>query len=165
MALSVLIFSSLLPVSTRAYRSEAFHVRLFQPPPSYSPAPPSTYVRILALFTHPSGARLTLAAERVAPGGRLEDFVAKSRTALEHQGFRLQPNSAGTLGPHASIRVFGTLVSDGRVLRQLYVLAEPFAYVITLIGPGSAAASLERDFEESVASFTVDGTTVAPVPR
>jgi hypothetical protein len=132
----------------RALHAPAQRVVSFEPPAGWerSASPPSS--RLLGTWSHHDGGRLTLAAERTTVKSAQQVFE-QSRPSLEKQGW--------TLGrvDHKPERVVveATLDKGRRMARQLYLVEEGFAYVVTLVGPVEQQAERSHDFDEAVASL------------
>jgi hypothetical protein len=135
--------------SARGLRAPAQRIVAFDPPPGWERAatPPSS--RLLGTWSHRDGGRLTLAAERVAAGVTAQRLFDDSKPALAKQGWTLGKVEAQPM------RVVADATLDGgkRVARQLYLVEEGFAYVITLVAPVEQRADHARDFDEAVGSL------------
>jgi hypothetical protein len=142
---------------TRSYRNEALKVRAFEPPVGWEPQTTGSYPRLLASYTDKNGARLTLVAQKVAPGTTARALADESRPALERQGFRsitivLEPASDDEL---PRVRLEASIDGGRRLVRQLYAVTEGFGYVVTLVGPAIRGYALKRDFDEAAQSLVV----------
>jgi hypothetical protein len=137
--------------STRGYRNEAMHVRGFEPPAGWVQAPQGSYPRLLTSYTHREGGRLTLAAQRVAPGTTALKLAESSRAALERQGFaQVQIASDG-----ARARLTATLDGGKRIARQLYAVDSDHGYVVTLIAPATVETAMLHDYEEALRTLQI----------
>jgi hypothetical protein len=142
----------------RVYHNDAMKIRGFAPPAGWELAPQSSYPRLLAYYSHAEGARLTLSAQKIAPGTTAAQLVEQSRAALERQGFaHLRATAEGERE-----RLDGDLDGGRRFLKQLYVVAGNIGYVITLISPTAAAAHMSTDFEEALRSLQLVGEPAPP---
>jgi hypothetical protein len=141
----------------RLYRNEAMRVRAFEPPIGWELAPQQSYTRLLASYTHTGGGRLTLSAQKVAPGTSARALVEQSQPALMRQGFadiRVQDEGGRT-------RLEALLEGSKRFVKQVYVVERDVAYVITLIAPQAAAPVMLRDFEDTVHSLQLGDVPAA----
>ena len=101
---------------------------------------------------HAANGAVVVAAEKVAPGTMAQGLFDGSRKALEKQGWTIgrvdrQPNK---------VLVEAQLDHGKRLARQLYLVEEGFAYVVTLVAPAAQQAERTRDFDETVASLRLD---------
>lgn len=135
--------------SARQLKAPAQRIAAFEPPVGWERAatPPST--RLLGTWAHHLGGRITLGAERVPSTATAQKLFDDSRAALEKQGWKLgkidrQPTRT---------TVEATLDQGKRIARQLYLVEDGFAYVITLVAPADQLADRAHDFDESVASL------------
>ncbi len=145
-------------LAPRVYRNDAMKVRAFDPPEGWLVAPQASYPKVLALYTHDSGARLTLTAQKVAAGVTGESLAESSRATLEREGFRDIALSPG--------RIDAALSDGKRFLKQIYLVQSGFGYVVSLVGPKAPAARATRlvqDFDDAVHSLQLEPET-APVP-
>jgi hypothetical protein len=151
----------------RSYRNDAMKVRAFEPPPGWTLQPTAGAVRLLAAYEDHDGARLTLAAQKVAPGTTARALADESRPALERQGLRgvtvSVERSPGDETERA--RVEATIDSGRRVFRQLYAVTEGFGYVMTMVGAQSRTHALKRDFDEAAQSLVVGDNGEPAAPR
>jgi hypothetical protein len=134
--------------SLRALRAPAQRIVSFEPPAGWERAasPPSS--RLLATWSHHAGGRLTLVAERIA-GKTAQQVFDESRPSLEKQGWTL-----GRVDRKPDrVVVEATLDKGRRMARQLYLVEEGFAYVITLVGPVEQQSERAHDFDEAAASL------------
>jgi hypothetical protein len=153
----------------RAYRNDAVKVRAFEPPPGWTlqPQPTGGAVRLLAVYDDHDGARLTLAAQKVAPGTTARALADESRPALERQGLRGVTVTVER-PPGEEIeraRLEATIDRGRRVFRQLYAVTEGFGYVMTMVGAASRTHALKRDFDEAALSLVVGDSGEAAAPR
>src|SRR4051812_19130520 len=74
----------------RSYRNDVVKVRAFEPPAGWTmlPLPPGSAGRLLAMYEDHDGARLTLAAQKTAPGTTARALADESRPVLERHGLR-----------------------------------------------------------------------------
>jgi hypothetical protein len=156
----------------RSYRNDALKVRAFEPPVGWEAQTAGSYPRLLAAYEDKSGARLTLVAQRVAPGTTARALSDESRPALERQGFRsivvtLEHAPDGPEDAPPRVRLEASLDGGRRFVRQLYVVDEGIGYVMTLVGPATRSYSLRRDFDEAAQSLQVgdNPAATAPPPR
>jgi hypothetical protein len=153
----------------RSYRNDAFKVRAFEPPAGWTvqTLPPGGPLRLLAAYEDHDGARLTLAAQKVAPGTTARALADESRPALERQGLRgisiAVEHPPGEEQERA--RVEATIDSGRRVFRQLYAVTEGFGYVVTMVGAAARSHALKRDFDEAAQSLVVGDNGEAPAPH
>ena len=135
--------------SPRALRAPALRIVSFDPPPSWErgATPPST--RLLATWSHASGARLTLAAEHVAGGVTAVRVFDDSRASLEKQGWAIGKVERAD----GRVTVDAALDKGKRVARQAYVVEGGFVYVVTMVAPADQAADRGRDLDDAVRSL------------
>ena len=142
--------------SQRLVKSPAHRLQSIEPPPGWelSPSPPSS--RLLATWTHREGARLTLAAEQTA-GLDANQLFARSRSSLERQGWTIvkATPSVGKTAGSQRVAVEATLDKGKRSARQLYLIEEGFAYVLTMVNASEQTAARQRDLDETIASMRV----------
>jgi hypothetical protein len=138
---------------SRLYRNEAMRVRSFEAPSGWEQAPQSSYPRLLTSFTHADGGRITLTAQRVAPGTTPAALVAQSRPALERQGFF----AIHVISENDRVRLEASLDGGKRVARQVYLVEAGIAYVVTLVAPQALAAAMTRDFDFALRSLRLGG--------
>jgi hypothetical protein len=133
----------------RGLRAPAQRIAGFDPPSGWERAatPPST--RLLGTWAHRDGGRLTLAAERVPAGVTAQRLFDDSKAALGKQGWVLGKVEAQPM------RVVAEATLDGgkRLARQLYLVEEGFAYVVTLVAPVEQRVERARDFDEAIGSL------------
>lgn len=156
----------------RSYHNDAFKVRAFEPPVGWEAQTASSYPRLLAAYEDKSGARLTLVAQRVAPGTTARALSDESRPALERQGFQsivvtLERAPDGPEDAPPRVRLEASLDGGRRFVRQLYLVDEGIGYVMTLVGPATRSYSLRRDFDEAAQSLQLgdNPAAAAPSPR
>jgi hypothetical protein len=145
--------------SARLYRNPTMRVRSFEPPAGWEPSPAGAYPRLLVAYTHAEGGRMTLTAQRVGSATTAARLAAEARPPLEKQGFtsiRLKQEGART-------HLEAELAGGQRLARQLYVVEEGFAYVVTLIAPLAAATQATADFDAAIRSLSL-GVDVEPTP-
>jgi hypothetical protein len=145
--------------SARLYRNAAMRVRSFEPPAGWEPSPAGAYPRLLVAYTHADGGRMTLTAQRVAASTTAARLASEARGPLEKQGFtaiRMKPESG-------RMHLEAELAGGQRVARQLYVVDEGFAYVVTLIAPLAAAPQATADFDAAVRTLSL-GVDVEATP-
>jgi hypothetical protein len=155
---------------TRSYRNDAVKVRAFEPPAGWTAlsVPAGSPTRLLAIYEDRDGARLTLAAQKVAPGTTARALADESRPALEREGLRgitiTVERPPGEEQERA--RLEATIDSGRRVFRQLYAVTEGYGYVVTMVGAAARTHSLKRDFDEAALSLVVgDAGGEAPAPH
>ena len=132
---------------SRVYSNDALHLHSFEPPPGWEKQPQPPYPRLLAVYTHIDGGRLTLTVQRVAPGTSAQQLAEQSKTPLAHQGFadiRVTSDDERTT-------LEATLAS--RALVQGFVVHAGSGFVITLVAPRSRAPALARDLDEALRSL------------
>ncbi|HZS36287.1 MAG TPA: hypothetical protein VFF06_05645 [Polyangia bacterium] len=137
--------------SARSYRNEALHVRGFEPPSGWVLAPQGSYPRLLASYSHREGGRITLSAQRIAPGTTALKLAESSRAPLERQGFAALVIAADG----ARARLEATLDGGKRFARQLYLTDGGVGFVVTLIAPRAAESTMVRDYEEALRTLQV----------
>ncbi len=132
----------------RTLRAPAQRSVAFEPPAGWERAasPPSS--RLLATWSHHDGGRLTLVAERVS-GRSAQQLFDESRPSLEKQGWTLGKVERKP----ERVVVEATLERGKRIARQLYLVEEGFAYVVTLVAPAAQLADRAHDFDEAIASL------------
>jgi hypothetical protein len=167
-----LLALALLPLlaaagGTRAYHNEAMKVRAFEPPVGWTAQPTGSYPRLLAAYEDRDHDRLTLVAQKVAPGTTARALADESRPALERQGFR---NVTVTVerppGEDSERARLEATIDDGRrVVRQLYAVTEGIGYVMTMVGPALRTWPLKRDFDEAAQSLVVGESADTAAPR
>jgi len=135
--------------SARSYRNEAMHVRQFEPPSGWVLAPQGSYPRLLASYSHREGGRITLSAQRIAPGTTALKLAESSRAPLERQGFAALVIAADG----ARARLEATLDGGKRFARPLYLTDGGVGYVVTLIASGAAWERILADFDAAVKSL------------
>jgi hypothetical protein len=151
----------------RAYRNEALKVRAFEPPAGWNAQPTGGAVRLLVAYEDHDGGRITLAAQKVAPGTTARALADESRPALERQGLR-QIVVTVERPPGEELeraRLQATLGDARRVIMQLYAVTEGIGYVVTLVGPALRVHVLKRDFDEAALSLVVGDSGEAAAPR
>jgi|GEM_PF-5803660 len=132
----------------RSYRNEAMRVLAFRPPGGWEMAPQSSYPRILASYSWKDG-KLTLSGERVQKELTATALVEQSRSALMKQGFThlsVQPDGD-------RVALDADLDSGKRFVRQLYIVENGVAYVLTLVAPVVDRGRSLADFQEAVRSL------------
>lgn len=152
----VLVYAGVITAApARLYRNPAFLIDRFYPPYGWEPLPQSSYPRLLALYQHREGGRMTLVAERISPALTTDQFLEMSTEALKKQGYfaiTVRPD-----GPKRR-RLEAKRGQPAVVIRQLYqVEHQPtanFAYVITVSCPATGTRAL-GDFEPAVQSFVL----------
>jgi hypothetical protein len=153
----------------RSYRNDAVKVRAFEPPAGWTllTLPPGSPVRLLAMYEDHDGARLTLAAQKTAPGTTARALADESRPVLERHGLRgvaiTVERPAGEEQERA--RLEATIDSGRRVFRQMYAVSEGFGYVLTMVGAASRTHLLKRDFDEAAQSLVVGDNGEPAAPR
>ena len=132
----------------RTLRSPTQHVVAFEPPAGWERAatPPSS--RLLATWAHHDGGRLTLVAELAAGKTALQIFE-QSRPALEKQGWSL----GKTERKPERVILEATLDKGRRHARQLYLVEDGWAYVVTMAAPAEQDAARAHDFDEAIGSL------------
>lgn len=142
--------------SQRLVKSPPHKLQSIEPPPGWelSPSPPSS--RLIATWSHREGARLTLAAEAVPNTLDAAQLFQRSRASLERQGWSIGPVTR-TPGKNGVQRVVvdATLDKGKRSARQLYVVEDGFAYVLTLVSATEQTLARQREFDETVASMRI----------
>ena len=146
----------------RLYRNDAMKVRAFQPPPGWELAPQTSYPRLLASYSNGEGGRITLSAQKIAPGATAERLAEAGRAGLAKEGF-----SAFVLKPDGDrVRLSAHLAAGRRRLEQLYVVDEGIGYVVTLVTPDDVARRMTEDFEAALRSLQVGSGAARPAkPR
>lgn len=137
--------------TSRVYRNQAARVHAFIAPAGWEAATQASYPRLLTLFVHPSGARITLAMQRVAATTTAAVLAAENRALLERSGYHnieLRPDGA-------RVRLEATLDGKERFLKQAYLVDGDSGYVMSLVGLRAQAAQLTRDFESALASLVI----------
>jgi hypothetical protein len=132
----------------RALRAPAQRIVSFEPPTGWERAASPPSARLLGTWSHHDGGRLTLVADRVS-GKSAQQVFEQSRPSLEKQGWSLghvdrKPDR---------VVVEATLDKGRRIAKQLYLVEEGFAYVVTLVGPVEQQSERGHDFDEAVASL------------
>ncbi len=154
------------PIVARLYRNDSLHIRAFEPPPSWQPAPQANYPRILVAYSHPDGGRLTLAAQKTAAGATAEEVARQAKAGLEKQGFSdvkiaIDRDSGPT--PHALLDA--KLEGGRRFLKQLYVVDGGLAYVVSLVAGRVNQPEMAKDFDWSVRSLQLGSLPAADAPH
>jgi hypothetical protein len=153
----------LLPLLLGAGRlhNDAIKLRAFEPPVGWEAQPANSYPRLVGVWENKDGGRLTLVAQKLARDTSARALAESSRPALERQGFRqLSLTNDGD-----RVRLEANLEDGRRLVRQLYAVADGFAYVVTLVGPAAKAPQLRRDFDEAAASLAVGDGGEGGTPR
>ena len=140
--------------SAHVYRNDAMHVRAFAAPLGWELAPQASYPRLLASYSHQDGGKLTLAGQKAPPRATALALAEQSRTPLERQGFASIKIARD--GDRATIDA--TLDGGRRFMKQVYLVAGGYAFVVTLIAPVAAAAHATPDFDEAVRSLQLTDT-------
>ncbi len=143
--------------SQRLIKSPPHRLQSIEPPPGWelSPSPPSS--RLLATWTHREGSRLTLAAEQAPAGVDANQLFARSRPSLERQGWTIvkaTPSIGKTAGSQRVV-IEATLDKGKRSARQLYLVEEGFAYVLTMVNASEQSSARQRELDETIASMRV----------
>jgi hypothetical protein len=153
--------------SGRVYRNDAMKVRAFEPPLGWTVQPTGSYPRLLAAWESHEGDRLTLVAQKIAPGTTARALADESRPALARQGFR---NIAVTIERPPGealdrVRLEANIDDGRRVVRQLYAVTEGIGYVVTMVGATTRSWPLKRDFDEATQSLVVGDSGEPPALR
>jgi len=143
------------PVGARLCRNEPLRLRGFEPPVSWQPAPQANYPRIVCSYTHPDGGRLTLAAQKVAPGTAAESLAESARAGLEKQGFSDVRISVDKSEGAPRARLDAHLEGGRRFLRQLYLVDGGLGYVVTLVAGSVIEPEMSRDFDWAVRTLSI----------
>jgi hypothetical protein len=151
------------PAGGRLYRNDALRIHMFEPPPAWQPAPQASYPRLLCGYTHPDGGRLTLAAQKVAPGTSAESLARAAKLGLERQGFSsvqiaLERDPAHEDAPPRA-RLDAKLDTSRRFLKQLYVVDGALGYVVSLVASNVNAPAMTRDFDWAAHSLSISSET------
>ena len=148
----------------RLYRNDALRIHVFEPPPAWQPAPQASYPRLLCGYTHPDGGRLTLAAQKAAPGATAESLARAAQPGFERQGFSSvqigadQDPAREDAPPRA--RLDAKLDTSRRFLKQVYIVDGGLGYVVSLVASNVTAPAMTRDFDWAVRSLAI--TSEAP---
>ena len=144
----------------RLYRNDAMRVHAFEPPPSWVPAPQASYPRLLVSYSHAEGGRITLTAQKVAPGITAQQLAVASHVALENQGFANIQLKSDARDP-TRVRLAAQLDGGKRFVLQLYLVDSNIGYVVTLAAPRVHEPTMTRDFEAAVRSLQLGGSESA----
>jgi hypothetical protein len=157
----------LVAAGGRPFHYDALKVRAFEAPVGWEPQPVGSYARLAAIWETRDGGRMTLVAQKIAPGATARSLAEQSRPALVRQGFRDVTLVPAAPASDQSDRVaLHAVVDEGRhFARQLYAVSGDLGYVLTMIGSIARAPQLERDFDEAAASLSVGDAGSAAMPR
>jgi hypothetical protein len=146
------------PQGPRVYRNDALRVKAFEPPSGWHASPQPSYPRMLIEYTHPDGGRLTVAAQKVAPGATADSVAKGARQGLEKQGFQQLKLTAD--GPRT--RLDARLDGGRRFLKQLYVVEGNLAYVVSMVAGSINEPQMARDFDSAARSLVIGGAEPRP---
>jgi hypothetical protein len=133
----------------RTLRAPAQHVLGYEPATGWerAAAPPSS--RLLASWTHHDGGKLTFVAERSSGKQTSQQIYEANKALLEKQGWTI--GKSETKGTRTLVEA--TLDKGKRFARQLYIVEEGFAYVITLVAPIEQRDERTREFDDAVTAM------------
>jgi hypothetical protein len=134
---------------SRVLRAPEKHVLSFEPPAGWDRAASPPSARLLGTWAHRDGGRLTLAADHAAAGASAMQLFDASKKSLEKEGWSIthvdtQPTR---------VTVDAKIDKGRRAARQLYLVEDGFAYVVTLVAPAEQQADRAHDFDDAVASL------------
>jgi hypothetical protein len=136
----------------RVYKNPQWRVRGFEVPRGFEWAPQSSYPAVLLLAVGPEGARLSLAAQRVARGVRAHGLAEAAAVTLARQGFlspRVSDDSDGRARLEAAF-------DGGRSqLRQIYAVDGDLGFVVSLSAPTARLSRLQRELDEAARSLQI----------
>ena len=157
----------------RTYSNEAWRITSFEVPRGWARVQDAQvpWPGVLLIATAPANAaahdaRLVVAAQHVGPGQDPLELAAAARPALLKQGFegaRVSPKSSGG-GGEPRCQIDATLDGGKRVMRQVYVVAQDVAVVMTLTAPAAAAGPSLRAFDAAVDSLALDQSIASAPP-
>lgn len=157
-ALLALLAASPLALAARGYRDEAFRVADFQAPPRWQPVPQLPYPGLLTAATDGKGTSIVLSAQRVVPGEDALTLAAAARAVLLRQGYTdaklIELPSDRT--PQTRVRLEAAYARGAKLLRQVYVVDDDVALVLTLTAPATAADAALSAFDAAVGSLEID---------
>jgi hypothetical protein len=143
------------PTTLRLCRNDSLRLRGFEPPVSWQPAPQANYPRVVCAYTHPDGGRLTLSAQKVAPGTAAESLAQGARAGLEKQGFSDVRISVDHSESAPRARLDAHLEGGRRFLRQLYLVDGGLGYVVTLVAGSITEPEMTRDFDWALRTLSI----------
>ena len=145
---------------SRVYRNDAWRVRAFEVPRNWEAAPQASYPALLVLAVGPEGARLSLAAQRVARGVRARGMADAAAATLTRQGFREARVSEDADGRAR----LDALFDGGRSrLRQVYAVFGDLGFVVTLTAPVTQSGRFNKELEEAARSLQIASPAEVPV--
>jgi hypothetical protein len=158
--LAVSVGNARAEIFANTYRSADYGVEITVPR-GFELSEQRGYPGLLArAIEHTSGARLSLAAQRLAPGESARATVERNVGSLKKLGYRINGTTTGALGA----AIVDAVSPDGkRALRQAYVAQDGFVYILTLAVAPESMRYYGRAFDETLHSMTV-AAPVEPAP-
>jgi hypothetical protein len=136
----------------KTYRSADFGVEITVPR-GFEISEQRSYPGILArAFEHTTGARLSLAAQRLHPGETARAYVERNQQTLRKLNYKLGVATTNSLG---AVILDGTTPDGAVAIRQAYVIRDDVAFILTLAVAPATMRYYGRAFDETLRSMSI----------